>query len=112
MFLYSHWCSLPLATRHKIAEKFNIIKKRPTHVVNDYVQEDGYIVKDIEEALNVDAIQKFLNSQETDMAILWDNLIAKIEGREIIEIFPLEVLPPKEALKAKNAYTKNAKKSK
>lgn len=76
MFLYSAWCALDLPTRHKLAQQFNIPKKHPTHVVDNRIQSDGYDVVDIERALNVDAIQTFLDTKETDMAILWTWLVS------------------------------------
>lgn len=75
MFLYHKWLELPLSTRNKIAGEFNIQKKNSTHVVDNIVQSDGYLVKDIEEALNIDAIQKRYNTEETDMVILWDYVV-------------------------------------
>lgn len=83
MFLYSRWCDLDISIRNKIANNFNIQKKNSTHVVDNVIQNDGYVVKDIEEALNIDAIQKYVGRSETDMAVLWDLLIAKIEGNTI-----------------------------
>lgn len=73
---------LPITTRHKIAVQFGIIKKGSTEVFNNTVKSDGYVIKDIEEALNVDAIQYYLEVNETDMLTLWMWMIDKIEGRE------------------------------
>lgn len=81
MFLYSHWLKLPINTRIAIAIAFNIQKKGSTEVFNNEVIRDGYPIGDIEQALNIDAIQKYLGSDETDFNILWEQLIAKIEGR-------------------------------
>lgn len=83
MFLYSHWLKLPIQTRTLIANQFLIVKKSSTEVFNNEIVKDGYIVGDIEQALNVDALQKYTGSDETDMAVLWDMLVAKIEGREL-----------------------------
>lgn len=81
VFLYSHWLKLSIATRHKIAAEFGIQKKGATEVANNEVVKDGYILGDIETALNIDAIQKYLGTEETNYAILWEYLVAKIEGR-------------------------------
>lgn len=84
MFLYSSWRSIPLSTRIIIANTFGVQKIGPTHVVNNYVESDGYRIEDIERALNIDAIQKYVATNETDMVKLMDMLIAKAEGREYI----------------------------
>jgi hypothetical protein len=44
------------------------------------------VIKEIEEILNVDALQKFLESEETDMMMLWTKMVDRIEGREEIGI--------------------------
>jgi hypothetical protein len=75
MFLYHKWLELDLATRNKIASDFNIKKKNSTHVQDNVVVSDGYLIKDVEEALNIDALQKKLGTDETDMQILWEYLI-------------------------------------
>lgn len=86
MFLYHKWLELPVSTRHKIASEFNITKKNPTHVQDSVVINDGYVVKDIEEALNVDALQKYLRIEITDMMVLWNELVFRIENPEEIRI--------------------------
>lgn len=83
MFLYSRWQSLDINTRHKIAKQFGIIKRGSTEVVDNQIKSDGYAIKEIEEALNIDAIQTYLEVTETDMMTLWLWLIDKIEGREL-----------------------------
>lgn len=86
MFLFSHWLSLNITTRHKIAAQFGIIKRGSTEVFNDTIKSDGYLVKEIEQALNIDALQKFIGTQETDMQKLWTWMVDKIEGRELTGI--------------------------
>lgn len=109
-FLYSHWLKLPVSTRTIIATALSIAKTSPTHVQDNVVVNDGYKIQDVENALNLDALQKYLNSDETDFNILWDLLIAKTEGREVeqaIEDNPNATViePPKQ----KRKYTKRAK---
>lgn len=82
LFLFSKWMATPISTRTKIAAQFGIQKKRSTHVANNEIVDDGYIIKEIEEALNIDALQKYLNTSETDMLTLWLWMVDKIEGRE------------------------------
>lgn len=83
MFLYHKWLELSLPTRNKLAEIFGIVKKGPTEVFNNTIKSDGYVIKEIEEALNIDAIQKFVETEETDMQKIWTMLVDKIEGREV-----------------------------
>lgn len=93
IFLYSHWIALPLPTRHEIARQFGIVKKSPTHVFDNVVKDDGFLVKDIESALTIEAIQKYLGTNDTDMVLLWNCMVDKIEGRgmEFVEnIIPQE----------------------
>ncbi len=113
MLLYSHWLALSLPTRIKIAETFGIIKKNPTHVDSNVITHDGYLVKDIEAALTVEALQNYLNMPtQTDLKELWTRMVDKIEGREVFtpttSTPPIVVLPPAEA----NQFAKEYKKRK
>jgi hypothetical protein len=81
MFLYSHWLSTPLATRNKIAKQFGIIKRGHTEVVDNFVKSDGYQIKEVEAALNFDALRAYLETEEKEPQILWNMLIDKVEGR-------------------------------
>ncbi len=101
MILYSRWCELPLSTRHKIAGEFGIIKKGPTHVADNVVRDDGYAVKDIEAALTMHSLQKYLGTSETDVTVLWSYLVDKMEGRDIqiMDIStPVEIVEKKEEI--------------
>ena len=80
MFLYGHWLKLPISTRHAIADKFGIVKKGSTEVFNDTIKSDGYLIQDIEGALSLDAMQHYLDTEETNAAVLWTMLVDKIEG--------------------------------
>jgi len=60
MFLYSSWLKTPLHIRHKIAAEFGIYKKGSIHVVDNHVQNDGYLVSDIEENLTIQTLQNYL----------------------------------------------------
>jgi len=113
MFLYSKWRSIPLNTRHKIAAQFKIVKVGPTHVRDNYVESDGYKIEDVEHVLNVDAIQQFLGVDSTDLNILVDLLVSKVEGKEEPKDEETEVSIPgaeivKETVegKPKRKYTK------
>ncbi len=84
MFLYSQWLKLSLPTRAAIATPFGIIKRGSTEVFDNRVIRDGYVIEEVEAALNIDAIQKYLGAEDTDMAVLWDKLVSKAEGREYV----------------------------
>lgn len=90
--MYSDWCQLPLVTRIKIADAFGIKKTSATHVANNYVQSDGYAVKDIEKALNIPTLQAFLETEEKEPRVLWTMLVDKIEGKTIIQKFEESVV--------------------
>ncbi len=101
MILYSSWLSLSLATRHKIASEFGIVKKGPTHVADNIVKDDGYSVKDIEVALTMYNIQKYFGTTETDVTVLWSYLIDKMEGKDIqlLDInTPMQIVEKKEGI--------------
>lgn len=86
MFLYHKWMELNINTRHAIAAQFGIEKKGSTEVFNNTIKSDGYLVKDVEQALNIDALQEYLGTHETDMMILWMWLVEKIEGKELTQV--------------------------
>ena len=101
MFLYHKWLSLPLYVRADIAQKFGIAKVNPTHVADNKVINDGYLIKDVESALSVENIQKFLETKEDDMSVLFAMLITKIEGKEapLSEDKPVVEKPVKKVVK-------------
>lgn len=81
MILYSQWKQLPLPIRHKIAIQFNIGKTKPTHVSNNEIVDDGYELKNIESQLTVANLQTYLGSTETDLTILWIDLVNHMTGK-------------------------------
>lgn len=83
---------MPVSTRHKIASQFGIGKTRPTHVVGNMVQDDGYEIKNVESALSESALNAYTGADTDDMEVLWTTMIDKIEGRE-------RVIPPMEETK-------------
>lgn len=85
MFLYSAWTKVPIGLRGALAKQFGIAKTMPTHVQDNRIVSDGYKIEDVEAALNVDAIQNYLGSDETDMAVLWDQLLASFEPKPVPE---------------------------
>ena len=100
--MYSKWMALPLSTKGKLAQQFGIPKNGAIEVYANTIKSDGFLVHDIENALTLDSMQKFLGTEETDVTILWDYLINKIENRTPkieenikIEIESIEVMPEK-----------------
>jgi len=79
--LYSSWAKLPINLRHTIAREFNIPKRGPTEVFDNQIKFDGYLVQDIEEKLNVDAIQRYCETNELDMLLLWTWMVEKAQGK-------------------------------
>lgn len=114
MILYSRWLSLPLDIRHKIAAEFNIAKKGATHVVDNKVQNDGFLIEEIETALNRDALQLYLGMmKEKEMEVLWNTLVARMKGEEITIVTPprltIGILPAVEAKQFKKEYKQRMK---
>lgn len=91
-FIYSAWLNLSVGTRHLIAKEFGITKTSATHVQDNVVVADGYKIHDVESALNPEALQKYLESDEEAYSTLWSRMIDKIEGREhkavIVDVIP------------------------
>lgn len=83
------WVRLPHALKQKIVKQFNIPRTGASHVVDGVVQTDGHTDKDLS-VLNVPNMQEFLGSKETDIFILWNILIKKLQA---------ELNPKKEEVK-------------
>jgi len=81
MILYSKWLDLPITTRIKIAEQFGIVKRGSTEVFNNTIKSDGFLIKEIETALAVGALQNYVDEpKETDLVVLWNLMLNKING--------------------------------
>lgn len=91
MFAYTLWLNLSLATRNKIAKEFNIAKTSSIEVVDNYVKSDGFRVHDVENALTVQSLQSFLGTEESDMAVLWVEMVKKIES--VVDVIPQPKMP-------------------
>lgn len=78
--LYSGmWIPLSWEVKGRMAEIFNIPRNGATHVVNNRIQNDGYTDIDLGK-VNVEVLQKELNSEETDFFKLWNMMISKVES--------------------------------
>lgn len=104
MFLYHQWGKLSITTRAKIAKDFGIQKKRSTHVSDNRIVDDGYLLEDVETALAFDKIRAYVGTEETEPQILWNMFIEKVEYVEpkivvpttppIVETKPIEPIAP------------------
>jgi hypothetical protein len=79
IFFYSKWLELPLATRQKLAQVFNIPKTGATEVSSNIIVKDGYAVKDIEEKMSIEAMQDYLGAVDggDDLSVLFDQVVEK-----------------------------------
>lgn len=91
------WLKLPLPTRMKLVEIFNIPQSEGSKVEQlagtTVMISDGYTVKDLE-VITVEKMQQYLDfpSELDDFAKLFDTVVAKIE--EGTRPTPLAVEPP------------------
>ncbi len=99
ILLYSRWLNLPISTRQAIAQAFNIHKKNPTHVVDNLVRDDGYVIGDVESALTAVAMEAFVGAKFEDANALLDAVVAKAEGR-VVEPVAVVAEAPVEIVKA------------
>lgn len=115
MFLFAQWLRLPINVRHKIASEFGIIKRGSTHVVDNKIQSDGFLVEEVEGALTKDALKLYLGMmQENDMTVLWEAFIARMKDENALQVrtpTPLisGILPPEEAKQFKKEYKERKK---
>ena len=99
MFSYSLWRSLELPARIKIANDLGIKKIGPTHVRDNVVESDGYVIGDVEKALNVDALQAYLQTDKIDLATLFNMLVKNARGEEVKPVVEAVIEPVKEEIK-------------
>ncbi len=83
------WVRLPHEVKKVIVAKFNIERNGASHVVDGTVQTDGYLDRDLA-VLNVENLQKELDSKEPDLFVLWNSFIKKVQA---------ELNPPKAEVK-------------
>ncbi len=89
MFLYSRWISLPLHTRIAVASQFGIIKRGPTEVFNNTIKSDGYLIGEVEEALNEVNLLNYLKIEiGPTHAELFDLTLRKMEGKDELVVEP------------------------
>lgn len=108
MLLYSKWLELPLVKRAEIAQRFGIAKVRATHVANNQVVDDGYNIKDIENATTTEQLQIKLNTTESNHEALWEMMVTNEPAPqvEVVEAPAPEVVVKKVAVKRGRAPAK------
>jgi len=71
---------LPITTRVLLAKQFGIAKVGSTHVVNNVVEQDGYKFQEVESTITKEALQQFVDSDETDYPALFKMAVDKVNG--------------------------------
>lgn len=75
---------LPIATKALLAKEFGFSKTGPTHVSDSRVVSDGYKVADVENAMDISAIKKYVGAKDAvSYDDLWNMMIDKVEGRTV-----------------------------
>ncbi len=81
------WLKLPVPVRQRLVQIFEINRSQGTSVEGNVVISDGYTHKDLE-AITLEKMQIFLDSQEPDFIKLFDAVVKKIEDEKPVEIKP------------------------
>ncbi len=72
------WLKLPMDTRIKLREIFNIPKSQGVVLEDNVVKSDGTTYEDLQ-AVTVEAMQEFLSSTEQDFVELFHNVIGRLD---------------------------------
>lgn len=72
------WVGLSFETRQELVKMFSLTRSGGTVVENGVLKTDGYTDKDLE-TMSVEALQKALESPETNFYTLFDTLLAQLE---------------------------------
>lgn len=78
------WVSLPNETRQRIRHMFKIPQSGNVFVNDGRIETDGTTPEDFK-VLTVERMQEYLGILETDFNKLFDFVVDKVEGREIIK---------------------------
>lgn len=90
------WLKLPMETRNKLREIFNIPKSRGAIVESNVVMSDGTTYEDLQ-AITLGKMQKHLDSELSDFVTLFNTLVTQLEEEKELE--PLEpVIDPKQLI--------------
>lgn len=80
------WLALPLSTRQKIANDFNLTKTGQVEVVNDKVYCDGYTDNDLMKITEEGLRERLKRAQKTlpkEFKKVWDYYVADMSEEEI-----------------------------
>ena len=84
------WLSLPISTRMRLVQIFNIPRSQGSLVQDNKVMSDGYTHNDLMH-ISVEKMQKLLDSDEKDFFKLFADIIADIEAQT--EKVPVQQAP-------------------
>ncbi len=76
------WIGLNFETRQELIKMFGLVRSAGTVVENGVLKTDGYTDKDLE-AISVEALQKALQSPDTNFFALFDTLLAQLEDARL-----------------------------
>lgn len=85
-FPLARWQELPMHTRLALAQQFGIHKSGSVHVIDSRIVQDGYTLQEIQNKLTPDAVREWTGSTVEDINELWDEMVAKAEGRTVTVI--------------------------
>jgi len=83
MLTTTHWLSLNTQMKTRLAEIFNLVRSGSTFVQDGIVVSDGFNHDDLQK-INIETMQKYLNSDKEDFAVLFNEVLEKVHN-EIIE---------------------------
>lgn len=76
------WIGLSFDTRQELVKMFSLTRSAGTVVENGILKTDGYTDKDLA-AMSVEALQKALESSESNFYSLLDTVLAQIEEKRM-----------------------------
>lgn len=71
--------------RHKVAIDFGIEKKGSTHVVDNRIESDGYLIEEVEAIFTIEKLQAYLQTKEKDPQNLILMLVKSIDDPGYLE---------------------------
>jgi hypothetical protein len=87
-----NWVSLDQITREKLRELFNVRRSTMTVVEDQKLKCDGSTYEDLS-VITSEAMQNYLETQETDFIKLFASTLDKLNGKYVPEVKPVEAPP-------------------
>lgn len=79
IYLYPvEWLKVPMEIRVKLKEVFNIPRSKGTVIEDNRVMSDGHTIEDLQ-AVTIEKMQNYLDSEETDFVQLFNKCVQRIE---------------------------------